>query len=36
MISKTLNNECARRVLLLEDEPIICRAASRNLGKPRV
>lgn len=27
----TLNHECVRRVLLLEDEPIICRAAARTL-----
>lgn len=31
MVVNTLNHGCARRVLLLEDEPIICRAAIRTL-----
>jgi CheY-like chemotaxis protein len=31
MVVSAINHECAGKVLLLEDEPIICRAASRTL-----
>jgi CheY-like chemotaxis protein len=31
MVVSAINHECAGKILLLEDEPIICRAASRTL-----